>query len=90
MLLHEKVTYFRNIKNITNIGEYDEKELSFISGNMFESLALSNPELFDMYKLKQLQYSEDLFKDFDEYYGAIINQDYNRYLKYLDDFEIGI
>lgn len=89
MLLHEKVKYFRDIRNIRNIGGYDEKELSFASGNMFESLALSNPELFNMYKLKQLQYSKDLFKDFDEYYGAIIDQDYDRYLKYLNDFESG-
>lgn len=43
------------------------KHIALASGNMFESLAKTNPELFNTAKLKQLKASENLAKDFKDY-----------------------
>ena len=51
--------------------------LSFASGNTFESLAKTNPEEFNLKKLKALKNSENLVRDFNLYYQGI-NDEINR------------
>lgn len=79
--LHEKVRYFKPVMNFV-AGEKN----NLVSGNLFESLATTNPELFNMYKLKQLQHSDSLLQSFNEYFNAILDRDMERYVKTLEDF----
>lgn len=55
-----------------------EEKLSLPSGNAFESMASSNPELFDRTKLKQLQVSKNLVEDFNKYFENILAIDSKR------------
>lgn len=64
--IQEKVKYFKDVINFQN-GVY----VSLPSGNVFESLATSNPELFNIQKLKQLEFSRDLVMDFNRYFNEI-------------------
>lgn len=64
--IQEKVKYFKDVVNFQN-GIY----VSLPSGNLFESLATSNPELFNIQKLKQLEFSRDLVTDFNRYFNDI-------------------
>lgn len=64
--IQEKVKYFKDVVNFQN-GIY----VSLPSGNLFESLATSNPELFNIQKLKQLEFSRSLVTDFNRYFNEI-------------------
>lgn len=64
--IQEKVKYFKDVVNFQN-GIY----VSIPSGNLFESLAISNPELFNIQKLKRLEFSRDLVTDFNRYFNEI-------------------
>ena len=64
--IQEKVKYFKDVVNFQN-GIY----VSLPSSNLFESLATSNPELFNIQKLKQLEFSRDLVTDFNRYFNEI-------------------
>lgn len=80
--IHERVKYFKTISSF-----HLQDKNSFVSGNIFESLANTNPELFDMYKLKQIQYSKNLVKDFNAYFNAILKKDVARFDDYIDALE---
>lgn len=61
----------------------DGKIISFASGNVFESLAKTNPELFNTAKIKQLKASENLVKDFTDYLTWL----YNNQAESINDFQ---
>lgn len=64
-----------------------DKSAAYASGNMFESLAKTNPELFDKTKLEALQHSEDLVKDFNEYMASVYGNDIERFGKFVRSIE---
>lgn len=64
--IQEKVKYFKDVVSFRG-GGY----ASLASENLFESLATSNPELFNIQKLKQLEFSRDLVTDFNKYFNEI-------------------
>lgn len=80
--LQEKVRYLKSVKDIRDGGKKD-----FTSGNLFESLATTNPELFNMYKLKQLEHSDNLMESFNVYFDAIQDRDMERYEQFIADLK---
>lgn len=78
--LNENVKYMRSIQS-----PYDARKRSYASDNPFESLALTNPELFNQAKLQALEKSKNLVKDFDEYFGKILDADDIRFRKFAKD-----
>lgn len=80
--LQEKVRYLKSVNDIRDGGKKD-----FTSGNLFESLATTNPELFDMYKLRQLEHSDNLMEAFNAYFDAIQDKDMERYEQFATDLQ---
>jgi hypothetical protein len=78
--LNEKVSYFNTISTFTNGLD------SYASGNMFESLATTNPEAFNDAKLEAILNSKNLVNDFHEYFAAILNKDMDRYLAFIKEY----
>lgn len=76
----EKVSYFKNVSTFT--AGID----SYASGNMFESLATTNPEAFNDAKLEAMLNSKNLVNDFHEYFAAILSKDMNRYLAFIKEY----
>ena len=78
--LNENVKYMRSIQS-----PYDARKRSYASDNPFESLALTNPELFNRAKLQALEDSKNLVRDFDSYFGAILDADNARFRDFSKD-----
>jgi len=78
--LSENVKYMRSIQS-----PYDARKRSYSSDNPFESLALTNPELFNEAKLQALEKSRNLVKDFDDYFGKILDADNARFREFAKD-----
>lgn len=83
LAINEEVKSFRTVDKskinskadaASDITGSSARQLSFSSGNLFESLARTNPELFDTAKLKQLEFSDDLVRAFNEYFETITNK----------------
>lgn len=79
-LFNEKVSYFKTVSTFTSGVD------SYVSGNMFESLATTNPEAFNDAKLEAILNSKNLVNDFHEYFASIINKDMNRYLAFIKEY----
>ena len=77
---NEKVSYFKSVSTFTSGVD------SYASGNMFESLATTNPEAFNDAKLEAILNSKNLVNDFHEYFASIINKDMNRYLAFIKEY----
>lgn len=76
--INEKVSYF---KPVTTTYGY---KYSYYSGNMFESLASTNPELFETKKLEQISQSKNIVREFNDYvFDAIVN-DLDRLAAFTD------
>ena len=74
--LNERVKYF---KPITSTYGY---KYSYYSGNMFESLASTNPELFETKKLEQIAQSKNIVVEFNDYvFNALVN-DLDRFAEF--------
>ena len=71
----EKVDHFESIT--TSYGY----RYSYYGGNMFESLASTNPELFNIRKLRQINESKNIVRDFNTYFYDALAKDMSR----LDD-----
>ena len=80
--IHERVKYFKDVISFRG-GGY----ASFASGNLFESLATTNPELFNIQKLKQLEFSRDLVTDFNRYFNEIGISENNKLKDFDKDIE---
>lgn len=78
--LNEKVSYFNTVSTFT--AGID----SYASGNMFESLATTNPEAFNDAKLESILHSKNLVTDFYEYFGAILGTDMEKYLTFIKEY----
>lgn len=78
--LHENVKYMRSIQS-----PYDARKRSYASDNPFESLALTNPEMFNTAKLQALEKSKNIVRDFDTYFGAILEADNDRFRNFAKD-----
>lgn len=78
--LHENVKYMRSMQS-----PYDARKRSYASDNPFESLALTNPELFNEAKLQALEKSQNLVKDFDAYFGELLDADNARFREFAKD-----
>ena len=76
----EKVSYFKNVSTFTSGVD------SYASGNMFESLATTNPEAFNDAKLEAILNSKNLVNDFFEYFAAIMSKDMDRYLAFIKEY----
>jgi len=63
------------------------KHNAYASGNMFESLAKTNPELFNKTKLEALTHSQDLVKDFNEYMASVYSNDIKRFGRFVKSIE---
>lgn len=59
----------------------EENIFSIPSGNAFESLATSNPELFEKKKLKSLLSSKNIVKDFNDYFTKFMDDIRDEYTK---------
>ena len=81
--LSENINYYKTVT--TSSGD----RYSYYSGNMFESLASTNPELFNMRKLRQISESETIVKDFNEYMYSLLNKDMDRFDIHAKKFEEG-
>lgn len=75
--LHENVKYMRSMQS-----PYDARKRSYASDNPFESLALTNPELFSEAKLQALEKSQNLVKDFDSFFGELLDADNARFREF--------
>lgn len=68
---NESVEYFKDTKstsyNVMASDKPNTETLSFPSANAFESLARTNPELFNTKRLKMLQGSKNIVRDFNAY-----------------------
>lgn len=64
-----------------------DKQRAYNSGNTMESLAKTNPELFNNTKLKALQASENLVKDFNEYMASVYGNDIDRFGKFVESIK---
>lgn len=78
--LNEKVSYFNTVSTFTSGVD------SYASGNMFESLATTNPEAFNDAKLEAILNSKNLVNDFHEYFASILNKDMDRYLAFIKEY----
>ena len=78
--LHENIKYMRSLQS-----PYDARKRSYASGNPFESLALTNPELFNEAKLQALEKSKNLVKDFDTFFGNLLDADNARFREFAKD-----
>lgn len=76
----EKVSYFNTVSTFTSGLD------SYASGNMFESLATTNPEAFNTAKLEVILNSKNLVSDFHEYFAAILSKDMDRYLAFIKEY----
>lgn len=81
--LSERVNYYKTVTT------YRGDTYSYYGGNMFESLASTNPELFNMRKLRQINESKTIVKDFNEYMYAALNKDMDRFDIHAKKFEEG-
>lgn len=66
---------------------HDYQKVSLVSGNSFESLARTNPELFDREKLKILEYSKNLVEEFNEFMKAVYGKDIDRLEEFIKEIE---
>ena len=73
--IREKVDYYNTI---TTLSGYTR---SYHGGNLFESLASTNPELFNAEKLKQIERSKNIVADFNNYFIDIMAAEIDRYGK---------
>ena len=74
---NERVKYF---KPITTPYGY---KYSYYSGNMFESLASTNPELFETKKLEQIMQSKNAVIEFNDYVFDAMSKDIDRYVDFV-------
>ena len=74
---NERVKYF---KPITTPYGY---KYSYYSGNMFESLASTNPELFETKKLEQIMQSKNAVIEFNDYVFDAMSKDMDRYVDFV-------
>lgn len=79
--------YMQKRNKVTNFTRlyYDgsnDTKLSYPSENMFESLAKTNPELFDKEKIEALKNSKNILVDFNKYYYDLVNE----YIKSGNEF----
>lgn len=73
--ISEDVEYFKDIKRHSKINTQDDaskegyspQKAAFPSGNALESLARTNPELFNTKKLRQLKASKNIVETFNKY-----------------------
>ena len=65
----------------------DDEKVTLVSGNTFESLARTNPELFNREKLKILQASKDLVKEFNEFMTIVYGKDLDRLETFVNEVE---
>lgn len=92
MLLHEEVEKFRtqnkrrvNDRETAKLDQNQAQQLSLASGNYFESLAKTNPELFSKAKLLQIKSSENIVDAFNKYLDAIMTEENARAAKFVED-----
>lgn len=78
--INEKVNYMRTIRPFT-AGE----RVTMSGDNIFESLATTNPELFDRAKLEAILESKDIVDEFNKYISIIINQDFDRFEAFIKE-----
>lgn len=79
-ILNEKVSYFNTVSTFTAGVD------SYASGNMFESLATTNPEAFNDAKLEAILNSKELVSDFHEYFASILGEDMDRYIAFIKEY----
>ena len=65
----------------------NNERATFDSGNIFESLARTNPELFNREKLKLIESSQNIVKDFNEYMTIIFGKDLDRLESFIKSIE---
>ena len=65
----------------------DHERNTFDSGNIFESLARTNPELFNREKLKLIEASQNIIKDFNEYMTIVFGKDLDRLESFIKSIE---
>lgn len=82
MILHEKEEIVRSIDRSGKFKDLNpsyidsgREELSYASGNAFESMAKTNPEYFNRAKLIQLQSCKNITEGFDTFFNEVIMQD---------------
>ena len=74
-------------KFIKDNNDERRKQVAYNSGNTMESLAKTNPELFNNTKLKALQASENLVKDFNEYMASVYGNDIDRFGRFVESIK---
>ena len=62
----------------------NERYISIVSGNAFESLAVTNPELFNTQKLKQIESSENIVEAFNNYMNGAFSEASNSLNKVIE------
>lgn len=84
-----RVASFRDItktygkaNNLNKAG--NERYISIASGNAFESLAVTNPELFNTQKLKQIEASENIVEAFNNYMNGAFSEASNSLNKVIE------
>ena len=65
----------------------NDERTTFVSGNIFESLARTNPELFNREKLKLIEASKDIVKDFNEFMTIVFGKDLDRLEAFIKNIE---
>lgn len=80
--LNEKTELFTIVSNSKKIfGE----DICLPSGNIFESIARTNPEMIDKIKMLNLKNSDNFVKDFNKYFSGLMSSMKDEYLKFEKD-----
>lgn len=64
-----------------------DERATLVSGNIFESLARTNPELFNREKLKLIEASKDIVKEFNEFMAIVFGRDLDRLEAFIKSIE---
>lgn len=80
--MNEKVTYLQTIRPYSS-----DHPVSYTSGNIFESLATTNPEAFNSTKLQTILVSKNIVEEFTNYLVSIMNEDYNKFYDFIKKYE---
>lgn len=84
-VLNEKVKTHTLIDVHKSIVMDDTDYISFASGNAFESLARTYPELFNDEKLRSIRDGENIVEEFNKYFMDIISGEIDRFSAYGPD-----
>ena len=78
-----------SVKYYNTVNTYFGYQYSYYGGNMFESLASTNPELFNIRKLRQINESRNIVRDFNDYFYDMLSKDISRLNAHYAKYEEG-